>query len=109
MYFTEDGAPLPLSDPLNLGLTFMPAPLLPGVSALPLGNLMIAGTPAGLSLPDLVPDVQWQSLMEALGLDGVPVNDMHIGMLIDHCVPEPSSLLLTGGALPLRLRRSRRR
>lgn len=112
LFFTANGTPLTMSDPMNLGLVFGVDPLT-GSQVVLLGNGPIAGTADGLSLPDPFPDssggqpLTWAATMMALGLSGV-VNDVHMGILIDH-VPEPTGLLLLGAGLLAAIRRPRRR
>jgi len=110
VYFSANGAPLPMTDALGLGLTFAIDPFT-GAQVVLLGNSPIAGTADGLDLPDPFPDevdgtaLSWFATMGALGLSGV-VNDVHMSILVDH-VPEPGTLLLLAAGCAALIRRRR--
>jgi len=111
LYFTTNGQPLPMTDVLGAGLVFLPHPLNPAIQVVLLGNSAIQGTADGLDLGDPFPDsingqpLTWFVTMMALGLGG-QVNDVHMGVVIDH-VPEPATLMLVAGGLAALIRRRR--
>ena len=93
IYFTFDGQPLQMGNPLGLDITFAPHPLDPTIQTLLLENGPGPSDAIHLSTELLAPGTTFVELFTALELPPTIVNDFHFGALVRH-IPEPSAFVM---------------